>query len=117
MNDQNDNRIVENSDRTLAIFAHVGAIFFPLLAPFLIYLIKKGENPDSFSVDQAREALNFQITCTIGMMIGAVLSLILIGIFIVYGLIMANFILCIIAAIKASDGVRYRYPMTLRLIR
>ena len=30
---------------------------------------------------------------------------------------LANLVLCIVAAVNASNGVEYRYPMTIRFIK
>jgi len=102
-------------DKTLAILVHIGSIFFSWLAPLVVYLIKKGSG-DEFATANAREALNFQITVAIGFVISIILSFVLIGIFLIWILVLANLILCIIAAVNASNGVVYRYPLTLRLV-
>ncbi len=116
-----ESRAVENTvptvttDRTFAILSHVLSLFFSWVAPLVIYLIKK--DSDQFAADNAKEALNFQITLCIGYFICFILTFILIGIFLLWILVMANLILCIMAAVKASNGITYRYPLTLRLIK
>lgn len=105
-----------NNDKTLGILVHIGAIFFSWLAPLVLYLVKKDSN-DTFTVDNAREALNFQITLLIVYFGCFILSFILIGLFLFWIAILANMIFCIMAAVKASDGIVYRYPMTIRLIK
>jgi len=42
---------------------------------------------------------------------------IIIGIFMVWALVIANLVLCIIAGIKANAGESYRYPFAIRLIK
>jgi uncharacterized Tic20 family protein len=42
--------------------------------------------------------------------------MIIIGCFILPVILVADFILCIVAAVAASQGRWYRYPMTFRLI-
>jgi uncharacterized Tic20 family protein len=103
-------------DRTLAILVHIGGIFFSWLAPLVIYLIKKGEN-DDFITDNAREALNFQLTLLLAYVICFVLSFILIGLFLFWIVMLSNLILGILASIKASNGIAYRYPMTIRFVK
>jgi uncharacterized protein len=109
-------------ERNWAVAAHVSgfvaAFFFgvgAVLAPLIIWLVKKDELP--FVADQAREALNFQITVLLIGLVCWLLVFVLIGIPLLAVLFLFDLIFCILAAIKASEGVAYRYPFTLRLIR
>ncbi len=114
-------------DRTWALIGHLSALsafitgFGCVLGPLIVWLVKRDTLP--FAGDQAKEALNFNITVLIA---GAALILftvitIGIGVFITVPLGFVLFfywlIFTIIAAINANNGVRYRYPMTLRLIQ
>ena len=87
-----------------------------IIAPLVIWLIKKNESSE-FVADQALESLNFQITLFIGMIIGAVLTIIVIGIFVIFAVGIGGLILMIIAAVKSAGGEQYRYPICLRLIK
>lgn len=109
-------------ERTWAMLAHLssflGWIGIPLaniIAPLIIWLVKKDEMP--FGSSQAKECLNFQITMTIYMIISAFLCLALIGIFFLIALFIFDVIITILAAIKANDGIAYRYPLTIRFIK
>lgn len=116
--------VITPTDHNWGAMAHlltfVGFIipFGNLLAPFVVYLVKKDES--SFIKDQAIEALNFQITVTIAYLVCILAIFTIIGIpFAVLGflvLCVGDIVLTIIAAIKASDGERYRYPFAIRLI-
>ena len=81
----------------------------------MIWLIKKEES--SFLNEQAREALNFQITIAIAMFVSAMLSVILIGFLLMPIVGLAALILSIMAAVKVSNGEAYRYPLTIRLVK
>lgn len=106
----------KTGDKTLGILVHIGGIFFSWLAPLVLFLVKK-DSGDKFTIDNSREALNFQITVLI-MYIGCfILSFVLIGIFLFWVVMLGNLILSIMAAVKASDGLVYHYPMTIRLIK
>ncbi len=85
------------------------------LGPLIIWLIKKDEDP--FVDDQGKEALNFQITVMIAMAISGALICIIIGPFLMMAVAVCNIVFCIIGALKANEGVAYRYPFTLRLIK
>ena len=96
-----------------------GMPFLGFLGPLVIYLIKKDESP--FIADQAKEALNFYITCSIAALVLIVLSLTIILAILTIPLLVllaiGALVLTIIAAIKANEGQLYRYPFTLRLIK
>ena len=101
-------------DTNMAVLAHVLGIFLGFIGPLIIYLVKPEEG---YVKTQAKEALNFWITITIGYVIGGILTFILIGGLImavagIYGLIMA-----IIAAMACSKGEDYRYPFAIRLVK
>jgi uncharacterized Tic20 family protein len=100
---------------TWASASHWITIFSNFVGPLIILLTKGSEN--TFVRDQAVESLNFQIT----MLIAYVASFILTGIAIgVLGLIffpIAALVFVIIAAVAASKGQAYRYPICLRLIK
>ena len=69
-------------------------------------------------IDQAgRETLNFGITIAIYGTVVLVATLMLVGIpYLIVGVV-AWVVLASLAAVKASQGQIYRYPLTLRLIR
>lgn len=120
-------------ERQWAMFAHLSALIGGILTagwagslgcfigPLIIWLAKKDTMP--FVDDQGKEALNFNITVGIVFLALLVLSVVTFGIgliiaipgWIIVGI--AWLVLTIIAAIKANEGVTYRYPLTLRLIK
>jgi uncharacterized Tic20 family protein len=108
--------------RSWAAFIHVSAllgvfIHFPghLIPPLIVWLMKREESPELDA--HGKEAVNFQISMLIYNAIAAVFCLVLIGFFFLAVLWVLNAVLVIIAAIKASDGEFYRYPMTIRFIQ
>lgn len=118
--------------RQWAMFAHLSALLGALLSgfwfgigcflgPLVIWLLKKDSMP--FVDDQGKEALNFNLTLAIAGMVMLLFAIgtLGIGLLIVVplGLLLGLLwlIFTIIAAIKASEGVAYRYPLSLRLIR
>jgi uncharacterized Tic20 family protein len=110
-----------NEERTLGLLSHLSSLsgfiipFGNILGPLLMYLIKREES--EFAADQAREALNFNITMTLAMIVAAVLMIVLIGFLLLPALGLAWVVLTIIAAIKANEGEWYQYPFTLRLVK
>lgn len=107
--------------RTWGMLAHLSALVQFLgipsvLGPLVVWLIKKNEYP--FVNDQGKEALNFHITVFIvALILTPTICLAGIGILLLVALGITALILAIIAAMKANEGVAYRYPLTLRLIK
>ena len=101
----------------MALLAHILGIFTSFIVPLIIWLIKKDD--DAFIADQAKEALNFHITVIIAYFAVIFISVVTMGIgallFPVLGI--GVLVLGIIAGLKANDGIAYRYPCTLRLIK
>lgn len=86
-----------------------------MLGPLVVMLVKG--KVSEFISDQSREALNFQITMLIAFIVSSFLILVLIGLVFIIIVGIADIILTIVAAVSASQGTRYRYPFTLRLIK
>ena len=106
---------VSKDARMWAMLCHLLAIFTGFIAPLIIWLLKKDEDP--FIDNQGKEALNFQITVCIAMVVAALLSFACIGIILMPAVGIADVVFCIIASIKANSGQAYRYPLCIRLIK
>ncbi|MEZ5464417.1 MAG: DUF4870 domain-containing protein [Lysobacteraceae bacterium] len=112
---------VSQDQRQFAMFTHLSALcgiiipFGNLIGPLIMWQIKKNEMP--FVDDQGKEAVNFQITITIAMLICFVLIFVFIGILLMPIVGLFALIFTIIAGIKANEGTAYRYPATIRLIK
>lgn len=104
--------------RTWGMICHLMALcgyvipFGHILGPLIIWAVKKDEY--EFVNDQGREAINFQLTMTIAVIIAMILIIIVIGIPLLVVLAIFDLVMIVVAAIKANDGVRYRYPLTIR---
>ena len=117
-----------NAARTWAMWCHLSALaglvvpFGNLIGPLIVWQMKRNEVP---SVEEhGKEALNFQLSVLIYLLGGGVAAVVLswlcIGflLFPILGVVwIGGIVLAIIAGIKANDGVLYRYPLTLRLIK
>jgi uncharacterized Tic20 family protein len=108
---------VTQEQKTMAMLAHLLGIVTGFVGALVIWLINKDKPDAGFVNDQAKEALNFQITLAIVYVVGVVLSVILIGIFINLAAWIACLVFSIIGGMKANEGVEYRYPFALRLIK
>ena len=111
-----------NRDENMwAMFCHLSsfALFLipflgNIVGPLIIWIIKKDEFP--LVNDQGKESLNFQISMTIYFFVSVLLSVIVIGVPIMIAILLFVPIVTIIAAIRASEGINYRYPFTIRFI-
>ncbi len=74
-------------------------------------------NESTYVAENAKEALNFHISLLIYALGSLLLVYLLIGIPLLVMLGIGALVLSIVAAVKASDGSVYRYPLTIRLIR
>lgn len=121
MNEQISNSDVSKDERTFGMLCHLLAFagfIIPLgniLGPLVIWLIKKDEMP--FVDDQGKESINFQLTMLFAFIISAILVVVFIGIPLLVILAIYQIVVLIIATIKANEGVRYRYPYAIRLIK
>lgn len=119
MTDEND-YLPDSDERMWSTFAHLGIVaglVIPLgniIAPLVIWLVYKDR---SDYVDyHGKEALNFQLTMTIAMVISAILIFVLIGLPLLIVFALLDLILSIVAAVRANEGERYRYPFNIRFL-
>jgi uncharacterized protein len=113
---------LSQEDRNWGMIAHLAALaafivpfFGGVLGPLIVYLVKK--DTSAFGADSAKEALNFNITVIIGYCVTGLLVIVWIGIPLMFALWIAWLILTIVAAVRASEGVAYRYPATIRFLK
>lgn len=112
---------VSSEERTWGMLSHllalsgfIGVPFGNVLAPLIIWLVKKDQS--QFVADQAKESLNFQISLIIYAIVSGILVLVLIGFLLLGVVFIGGIVLTIIATMKANNGEYYRYPLTIRLI-
>ncbi len=109
-----------NDVRNWALAAHLSAflgawVALAFLGPLVVWLVKRDEHP--FIEMHAREALNFNLSVLLYFILGVVLAFVLIGFLLLAALGAAWLVLTITAAIRASNGQPYRYPLTIRLVK
>lgn len=114
-------------EKNLAMFCHLSGILgaiavnwtgLPIgniLGPLIIWLLKKDTMP--LVNEHGKEALNFQITVSIAVGACLMLFFLFLPILLLPVIGIAALVLSIIGTIKASNGILYRYPFTLRLVK
>jgi uncharacterized Tic20 family protein len=108
--------------RTLGMLAHLGGIlayfYVGWVAALVIWLVNREKH---HGAEEARVALNFQLTVLIGLIICAIVRAIpVIGVIGWLGAIalgIVSLVLSILAAVAVSRGGSYRYPFSLELVR
>jgi uncharacterized Tic20 family protein len=118
-----ENLATAKEERTWAMVAHLSGFlgfghlvpFANILGPLIVWVWKKDQFP--LVDDQGKEALNFQITMTICFAITFALCFVLVGFAILAVLWPFYLIVMVIAAVRANEGVVYRYPLTIRFVK
>ncbi len=115
-------------DKQWASFAHFGGVI-GILPSLIIYLVFKDRG--TLTRQESKEALNWQITFTLGYAVLIMLVFILqlalngVGVYGVSGLIgflpflwwILNAVLSVLGGVKVNGGGTYRYPFALRLVK
>ncbi|MCB9304458.1 MAG: DUF4870 domain-containing protein [Lewinellaceae bacterium] len=116
-----ENLIPDSNEKMVATFSHLGIVagtivpFGSVLLPLILWLVYKDKS--EYVAYHAKEALNFQLTMLIGFVASAILIFVVIGIPLLIVLAIVDLVFCIIAAMRANEGERYRYPYTFRFIK
>jgi len=121
MNDGAGNTLDGKEARQWAMLCHLSALVGLLangigfvLGPLFVWLFKREDDP---LIDEAgKESLNFQLTMFLAIFACIPLLFVLIGIPLLFLVGLTMTINPIVAAIKTSNGERYRYPISIRFI-
>ena len=112
----------DKQDKTWGMLCHLTALslfigipFGNIIGPLVVWLVKKDEYP--FVDEQGKESLNFQISMTIYAIVSLLLCMIVIGFFLLAAIVVVEFVLVIMASVKASNGESYTYPITIRFFK
>lgn len=106
--------------RNWAMAAHLSAFVvflglpLPFIGPLVVWLLRR--DTDLYAADHAKEALNFNITATIVLVVATASLLVLVGFLLLPAAAITWFVLVIIGGVKASNGEVYRYPLTIRFV-
>lgn len=113
---------VSKEEQNWAMACHLSALagflipFGNMVGPLIVWLIKRAEMPQVEI--HGKEALNFQITVSIALLICALLMFVLVGFVLIFIVGLGALVLTIMAAVKVSNGdFGYRYPFALRLLK
>jgi uncharacterized protein len=105
----------DSDQRLWATLIHIGGIPFGFLSPLVGYLVLKDRG--AYIAEQSKTALNFQLTLVIGWVIGAILTLVIIGTLIFAAVGIVSLVFSIIAAIASNKGEQYKYPFAITFVK
>lgn len=113
---------VSKEEQNWAMICHLSALagflvpFGNIFGPLIVWVLKRAEFP---MVDvHGKEALNFQITVAIAVVVCIPLVFVLIGIPLMFAIGVGALILTVMAAVKVSNGdFSFKYPLTIRLLK
>ncbi|PWU05676.1 MAG: DUF4870 domain-containing protein [Verrucomicrobia bacterium] len=89
--------------------------FLNILAPLVLWLFKRPVS--TWLDDEGKRVLNFQISFTIYFLVACLSVFIIIGLLIVPVLAVIYLAFLIIGAIRASEGIAYRFPLTFNFLK
>ena len=92
-----------------------GFIGVGFILPIVVYFAMRHES--EYVARNSRAALNFHLSLIIYSICCIPLVFVIVGIFLLIAIAIGSLILSIIAAIRASDGDCYEYPLTIRFFR
>ncbi len=102
------------------LLGYLGNIVGSVVGPLIVWLVKKDELPE---VDQhGKEALNFNISVGIYFLILIAATVLTLGfgailtVPLMIALTIFHVVCVIVAALKASKGEAYQYPMSMRIV-
>ncbi|MEK6886043.1 MAG: DUF4870 domain-containing protein [Nanoarchaeota archaeon] len=114
MSDNKNNNL--NSDQNvLGMLAHLLGLFTGFIGPLVLYIITKDKK--GIANENAKHALNFQISLIIYCIISFILIFILIGIFLLWAISIFALVVEIIGAVRAYGGEVYKYPLEIGFIK
>jgi uncharacterized Tic20 family protein len=105
-----------SDERMWSVLGQVGPFVLSFIPPLVIWLALKERS--RFVEQEAKEALNFQITLAIAYVVVTILALLTLGVgAILYFAFIAAVVFMILAAVANGKGAPYRYPVNIRFIK
>lgn len=103
-----------DEERTWGTLAHAGGFLVGFISPLIVWLVYRERSV--WVEGCAKEALNFQISYTIYLIVSAFSMLALVGFLLFPTVLVAYFVFMIVGIVKAASLQPYRFPLILRLV-
>lgn len=114
LNQPSGNRMSITDERQYTMFMHL-SLFLGIIFPVVLWLVKKDSS--QFIDQSGKIILNWCFSAIIYAFGGAILSFIVIGIPVLIALGICYIIFVIMGAIKANDGVLWKYPLSIQFFK
>ena len=114
------NESLDKDDLNWGMLAHLAGFagfMIPLgniIGPLVVYLIYRDKS--TYVANHGKEALNFQISIMIYFIVSFILCFVFVGFVLLAVVGILQLVYTIIAAVDASKGKNYSYPLTFRFI-
>lgn len=102
-------------ERLWGLCAHLSTFVLPIIGPLIVMLVQGEKSP--FVRRHSVEALNFDLTLLIVVLVCIFSFFLVFPLFIAFGLAVAGFIFTILGAVAANNGQDYRYPINFRMVK
>ncbi|KRG08134.1 DUF4870 domain-containing protein [Staphylococcus sp. NAM3COL9] len=109
------NQETSSDDRLMGTLIYILSFFTLLIAPLIIWLIKREDSP--FVDKVGKNYLNFLLSYMIWSIVASIAMFIIIGFILLPIIAILNFIFTIVAAVKAYNGEDYLPPLSIRFFK
>ncbi len=104
------------NENNLAVITHLLGLFTSFIGPLIMYLVYKDTATEKLR-SHIIDALNWQISLIIYLIISSLLMIILIGFVGFFILTILSILFPILAALEANKGNHYKYPLTINFLK
>ena len=104
---------MSDDNNTMGALTHILGFLTGFVGPLIVFFVTKDESVK----DHAKLALNWQFTAAIYIIISIILSFVLIGMFTLFAVLIMDIIFSIMAAVKAKDGQKWKYPLSISFFK
>jgi uncharacterized protein len=104
---------ISPDDKNIWVLMIIGGIFFHFVPSLAVYLLK---SDNEFLKSVAKDNLNFQISLAIYLFAAGLSIIALIGFLLLPIVLISGFVIQILAALAASNGEKYNYPLTIKIL-
>jgi len=102
------------SSKNAASIVWAASLAMGFLPGLVIYFFREN---DRYVESQVKETLNWNITFFFGLFVGTITSIFMVGIVLIFFIVFAHLIFCLMGAISTSKGKDFRTPFAFRLLK
>ena len=113
-------KVDKAQEKTWVTFTHLAGFagflvpFGNIIGPFVIWILKRDEFPAVRA--HGKDVLNFQLSIALYYVVALASMLIIIGFVLLPAVAIFQIVCIILATIRASEGQKFQYPLSIRFI-